>query len=439
MNLDHFQPSTLANEIRSKNFRSLAEEEHQFISIDYVLFPELYECGFKPFPRFDLQFSNKDRIIELIHLPKDVHCAIGFLMTQDELRAHFLINKYYKINRSNNDIGSFIRSQFDQLTTATLPDKVMEANGQMDVPTLYMKNHGKKLYNVKDCKEEMNQLSKSKDDFFDLISTFCNNSVILSDDVVINEEHNFINIEEFAKEKESMENQTAFILIEDTIPFFNIQPTHMKSNEKRSQTFFLHDDDDRKKPYSITISIACQGVFVDGKYEAAHLSASLKLINTNDTETYVGYAPYKLQFINTEQKLGHIVIKYDFDTKRSHIPTKYIFELDLIAQSTCQFSVDVTCLATFHANDVAIDQFCDFFIMCKRRRLEELHTMNRKLDQRIVKRKITMVENLIEEAEKRRKQFEVDVDSIELQMEVDIDRGRNYVVKLNQIKVRRSS
>jgi hypothetical protein len=39
---------------RKDHSSQLSKEEHQlFISIDCVIFPEVYQSGFKPFPRYD--------------------------------------------------------------------------------------------------------------------------------------------------------------------------------------------------------------------------------------------------------------------------------------------------------------------------------------------------------------------------------------------------
>jgi hypothetical protein len=227
-----------------------------------------------------------------------------------------------------------------------------------------------------------------------------------------------------------------FVLQNDIIQIYQTSSISIKMNRRKRHRFTLDDNDnDKKQVSSITVSVVCHGVFDnEGEYDPAHISVSFHKLQQNGAPSVcLGYAPYDLQIINTERRLGRIIIKYDCEENYTTQSTKNEFEIVIHAQSSCQYSIDVSCKATYDANDILINELYTYFDSKKQMKQYETLAENATLDDRLAKRKISLLKELIKKSEMQRKKCEKDIDSKEL--ELDLDAKIDYRSGKEEIKV----
>ena len=402
--------SQLAQSVRMKELKCLTQEEHQFLSIDCKLFPELYQPGFKPFPRYDLKLTTQS-IQSISQVSPSLQLAIGYLLTEIEKQAHYIVNKYYDrniaVDEPYSEVACFDQGDIDET----------------DIKVFSMKSNGKEL----NCAKELRKLlsSESNEQTMTTFMTVLVDAIEHSNSGTnltehISEEVDFPNIEEMLSSKNCLEHCKPFISLDDTIQIYETSSVPIEINEKKIHRFIYEDDDTGKKISSMMVSIVCHGMFNDddGVYKPAHLSASLSRRRNYGPPEAIGCAPYDLQVINTEKNLGRIIIKFNVEETYRTQSTN-IFEIQIYSQSACQHSIDVTCKVSYFVNDVLMHKLCDYFIRKKEIRQHEQSAENMKLDHRVVKRKICLLNDLIEESETLRVQCEKEIDSKEFEFEVD--------------------
>ncbi len=451
------QSSKLAQSIRHRNRKSpttkFNQEEFQFISIDSALFPQFYQPGFKPFPRYDLCI-NRERLSRIIQLPKEIQIAIGYLHSETELRAHYIVNKYYDAKFEDTTGGSGGGSSSIEsppllcLDEEEQKEKYDDHEEEQNDPVVSMKNSGKKLYDVDDLSSEIKSFQEKHKELISILHSTITDAAVSATRIRL-EEVEFTNVEELMQyDKRFFEDRKPFILLDDTISVFNTSSssssssssTPLETNENVKHRFILQDDDSWKKCSSITISIVYHGTFVDGAYSPARLSASFHRLRQDDDgddevmlrtkSVATGYAPYDLQVINTKKHLGRITIKFDVE-ENQRIELTDVFEIQLHAHSTCQYSIDVSCKATYYANHVLVHDLCSFFKRKKEVREHRRAIANAKLDERTSKRKISTLKDLIEVSETLRIRCEKNIDSKELELDTD----DNFRVGMKELKV----
>ena len=422
--LEIMDRSELAQSTRQKDIKELSKEEHQFKSIDYVLFPYLYTPKFKPFNRYDLKLS-KDRLMSILQTSHVLELAMGYLITEVELQAHYIVNKYYDRSNLNHSVEE---------SNLTLCSKEV-----VDTPILCMKNAGRILYQIVDLRNDFGALVGNDETFERSIQYLSK----LDFDAMIpqNTYRNieFASINEIVDQDDCLDHHNPFIVLNDMIQVYASSSNQIKHHERRKHRFIVQDDDTQKKPSSMTVSIVFHGEFVEGEYNPARLSVSLNKLQEQQgilsSHSLVGNAPYDMQVINSEKKLGRIFIKYKFDEQNNRAqPLKNCFEIAILAESTCQYSIDVNCTAAYYVNDLVIHELWDYLNKKKEMIMYEDKAKNARLDCRIASTKISMLKGLIQEAEKMRVKYEHDIDSREVELELNSEIDMNLqkeVVKVS--------
>lgn len=437
------------DKIRRKDIHESTKEEHQFKSIDCILFPELYHVGFQPFPRYDLKL-DKNRIVSIVQAPKELQLAMGYLQNDVELQAHYILNKYYERNQ-NVDILDITS---DSIGIVNQKSNVANSRDDEDndIPILDLKTSGVQFHNLDDLKQilvgDMNISSLEQN----------RKMILLMDDLKSRmndhkcryryattrsktDDIEFANIQELIHHhaSENVGNNyynrpfadcNPFILIGDNVEIMQTMSSQMKSEESRCHHFIIkEDEDDRRKPASLTICIVFHGEFINEEYNPASLSASLRMMNNNGILTSsLGTAPYELQIINTNKKLGRIIIKYDYEKDHEASYTK--FKLEICAMSTCHYSIDVSCNVLYHAHDFVVDMHWHYLHnKCRIKQLEQ-NLIDEALDCRIAAIKISLLQELVQSAETIRAQYEKDIQ----QLESDAS-SKNFKIIIEEIKV----
>lgn len=92
----------LVEKLRLKNPENRTKEEKQFVGIDLILFPEAYshisllEAEQMKMDE-DYQCSlTKNDLHRILNLPKVINLALPFLLSEEEIQAHYLLNKYIR-------------------------------------------------------------------------------------------------------------------------------------------------------------------------------------------------------------------------------------------------------------------------------------------------------------------------------------------------------
>ncbi len=433
------------DKIRRKDIHESTKEENQFKSIDCVLFPELYHVGFQPFPRYDLKL-DKNRIISIVQAPEVLQLAMGFLQNDAELQAHYIINKYYTRNQNVDNLDN-------------TPDSIVFVNQKSnfvnrrndddndDIPILDMKTAGVQFHNLDDLKQifvsdlNISSLEQNRkllvliDDLASRMNDHkcryrCATTRSKSDDI------EFTNIQELINHhsSRSLADCNPFILITHNIEVMQTISSEMKREESRYHHFIIkEDEDDRRRAASLTICIVFHGEFINEEYNPACLSASLCMLNNNGIMTSsLGTAPYELQIINTNKKLGRIIIKYDYE--KDHKATFAKFQLEICAMSTCHYSIDVSCNALYHSHDFVVDMLWNYLQnQCRIKQIEQ-NVVDEALDCRIAAIKISLLQEMVQLAETTRDRYEKDLDSLDIQ-QLESDDSKNFKTIIDEIKV----
>jgi hypothetical protein len=408
--------SKRADITRRKNHSQLSKEEHQFISIDCVIFPEVYHSGFKPFPRYgyDLKLT-KDRITSIIEAPAQLEQAMGYLETEIELLAHFIVNKFYE--RIENDVYKFKHEVESDVN-----------ENEIDVPKLSIKDARKQLHQIFDFREFninlQNNLNKISYLIEQINGHFLAYTSQRSSAIV-----NIMKMEELAKADYVTEEACPFFIMDDIVQAYSVSSTQINENERKRHRFIVINDTNKAKPLALTISIVFHGSFDKGEYKPARLSTSFKEVKIDGSISMsTGIVPYHLQSLNTQQKLGRIIMHYEFEQFPCYETNKYCFEIEVVSLSECRYSVDVNCDIAHDAGDVIIDELWQYFNREREIKFEGLKVDNTKLDCRILETKNELVKKLANESNSvlLTVKHEIDLHENNLEVKAEIDL-RSYI------------
>jgi len=417
--------SELAHAVRKKPINHLTKEEHEFVSIDSIIFPSLYNPGFKPFPRYDLKL-DRQRIMTILGAPKLLQLAMGYLETDIELKAHYLVNKYY----GGIDEVNVINNSESKMTDVENNDYSEEK-----IPAIhnYMNCIGNILHQVNDLKT----FGSSSENYcrFDIFCTKLNDIL----DEKRDDSKVYLEFEDMEQLVEYDGNYGAInplIRVHDTIPIYESSSCVISANQKRRHLFTLEDNDTRKRPSTMTVCIVFHGDFIGEDYRPVKLSASLNRLNENGSISILGVAPYDLQTVNTHKKLGRIVINFDFERNIKTSFESIEFDLCIKGYEVCHYSVDVHCTASYHAHDLLVHNVWTYLDRRKAIAMHEVNATNASLDYRIETMKVCLLHELIEEAEACIVQYEKEIDLLETELHLHNDSNYDQNNIMDKIKVR---
>lgn len=179
----------------------------------------------------------------------------------------------------------------------------------------------------------------------------------------------------------------------------------------------------------MTVSVIFQGTFVGNEYEPGYLSSSLIYFNQSQERESVGSAREPLQVVNSERKLGRLVIEYKPESNVQDMT----FEVAIKGYSACRYSLVVSGKIMCATEDFLVDELSTF-LKNENEIDQHIHVVdNINLDIRVLNKKVSFLGSLCEVAEKDKQVVENDIDVEEYNLENDDD--IDYFRQIDVIKV----
>ena len=426
---------TTLTTIRKKKEKERTNEENIWVSLDQLISSESYEsCQIDP--RFNLGLDKKRIEIILSQIPEQIEQALPYLHNNNEMKAHELLNKYSTGRGEPFFLAMDHCSQEEKnrVSCTSLPKIYKKKYNECNNMQHLGKNHVFSVsnqYHVDSLKSNeidnhMTSSSKSEDEkcAFTLSNKFNNKMQEKMDDIILDNKCRYIvfkDMEDFLKANSLLAFKkliNIFIHSPDTFEIFKTQSLPMERGEQHTHRFQVKNCVE-KKLVSIKVRIVFHGVLLSDKnYAPARMSASFARINEVDLNGLssnilwenIGFSPYSMQAINTKDQFGCIVICHHPDS----IVRSGFLKINVCAESVLQYSINVTAEASHNVRD-AIQEKLNTFIENK------CCSSQIRFDTQIVERRISILNVLIDEVQKRRKSSESDMATVELSLDNDND------------------
>ena len=397
----------LADLTRRKPIDLRSKEENEWVSLDVRLHPWLYPSDFKPIDDMELCQSEIQR---LWNLPHFLPLAFRFITNDVELEAHRILHKYY-------DRPLIDKCPFDSLTTKIDKYRTFDISIQ---------SIGAQISSSKDLMSVManSELATTLSEFLDIDrhkerKNGAFEKIIAEGDLKNIKSH----LESHADPSLIYVQDAQSVNIVDGITD-NIQDDQVHRYKIDIQNEHL------KKLGSIVVTITFQGSFCDNTYCPGRLSAVLYHVSKNDQIETIGVAEYHLQSLNTIKGIGRLVIEYQSQSALY----KEAFILDILASSTCYYSITLSGLMNYQLHAYAITSMCRFYAIEKEIQSIMLEIDELKLDSKLRESSISVLNDLIKLAENKKGQLYEDILKYEYQVESD-DSVDSFALE-NKIRVR---
>jgi hypothetical protein len=153
-------------------------------------------------------------------------------------------------------------------------------------------------------------------------------------------------------------------------------------------------------------------------------------VSKNDQIENIGVAEYHLQSLNTIKGIGRLVIEYQSQAALDN----EAFILDILASSTCHYSITLSGLINYQLHAYAITSMCRFYAIEKEIQSITLEIDELKLDSKLRESSISILNDLIKLAQNKKDQLYEDIIKYEYQAESD-DLADSFDIE-NKIRVR---
>jgi hypothetical protein len=397
----------LADLTRRKPIDLRSKEENEWVSLDVRLHPWLYPRDFKPFHDMGLCQSEIQRLWNLPHL---LPLAFRFITNDVELEAHRILHKYYDRPFMDN-------CPFDSLTTK------MDKYRTFDIS---MQSIGTQISSSKDLMSAMAnaELATTLSEFLDIDSNKERKKGALEK---IIPEGDLKNIKSHLESHPDpsliyVQDAESVNIVDDITDDIQDDQVHRYKIEIQNEHL--------KKLGFIVVTITFQGLFCDNTYCPGRLSAVLYHVSKNDQIENIGVAEYHLQSLNTIKGIGRLVIEYQSQAALDN----EAFILDILASSTCHYSITLSGLINYQLHAYAITSMCRFYAIEKEIQSITLEIDELKLDSKLRESSISILNDLIKLAQNKKDQLYEDIIKYEYQAESD-DLADSFDIE-NKIRVR---
>jgi hypothetical protein len=380
-----FLDNEIAQTVRRRELRERSKEEHEWVSIDCKLRPEIYDAGFKPL--FNLCL-NQDELHRLLKVPKKLQHALGFVKNNRELKAHSLLHKFYRVKNEDEE----------NIWCCESNEAIEEDLGLADIASI-----GKRLATRQDLNElvEDESIKLSKDFGLEDKGIFRGGCVVCD----WNQLENLYS---------PISIHNSYVVMKESVRILERASCIIGAKERHNYSFAIQNDHSRKLA-ALTISIIFQGTFVGDEYEPGYLSASLCSIGKNQERASVGDANHSLQALNCNKNLGRLVIEHEPGFEVDYVE----FEVIIVGFSQCRYSIAVSGKVMVPIKDYFVNELHILFLNQQKvsRYHQNIDDIN--LDIRIMHRKVSLLQHLCDNMEQNRLEVKNAIDAAEYKLEND--------------------
>lgn len=398
----------LAQTTREKSFHQRSKEEHQWVSLDFRLHPEIYSKGFKPF--YDLGVMQSD-VQRLWKLPKLLQMAFGFINNDVELEVHRLLNMYY--DRKSNQVDYTIASiQKNEEMTNLFVDVTLIG---ITIPSkaefmTFLQNLGMESEWIQPWMHSDGKGDRLNERTIVLHETELGNSDSVS---LVHEDSNEIYVEQ-----------------SDCVRILRIPSEIIHDREVRNYKILIQNDC-IKKLASLVVTITFHGTVHDSIYIPGKISASLYQLEYLTTDMVnIGFADYRLQCLNTVKSMGRLIIEY----RPLRAIDNSTFCLNIIGCQTCNYSVDISGSIHYPLNEYSMNKTVKFFTLEKEIQELRLQLDELKLDARLHEILVSKLKCLVDDVDQEK--VKVHNDILRCEYDLETEDSNDYFRIENRIQVR---
>lgn len=410
-----FLDSDLSQEIRRKQLHKRSQSEHEWVSLDCILNPHIYGASFKPL--FDLDL-DENVLHRLLTLPKQLQHAFGFIQNDRELKAHFLLHKYYRVA----DKGAVEEEIFYSESIKALDVDF----GLVEVATI-----GPKLATLDNIYEIADNSVKDSKPFFNMET---------NDDEIVEPIQIVSNLNQLNDDFVPSTIHNSCILLKESGRIMEKANRVIEKKEKHHYSFAVQNNLSRKLA-SLIVSVVFHGTFIGEEYRPGYLSASLFSIGENLEKESVGEAKHSLQVLNCTKNLGRLIIEYEPRFHKGALN----FQIAVAGLSHCQYSLVVSGKVVVATKNYFISEMKRLLhhrqeVIKQEEIIDEID-----LDVRILGRRVVLLQNLSKEMECKMMELEnaiylaeYEFESGSLNLEIDNSLGTEsalYSEKQKRIEV----
>ena len=463
--------------VRSKRHDLLTDEEKEWVCLDYSINPQLYErksvsivAGGRP---EGTPIVAPKVVRKILNLPELIQLALPFLKSPEEVRAHFLINKY-TLGRGELyfravDIAS---TRTTSSTCSCIGGEDLMTSKNRDPahavpPTIKGIINGHNDYNDDDVVIDVSQIqaevkTSSRDDneeyvaiAQEMLPVAMEQTKIIDNDRSISSSplpFVFAALDDIiqahtANEENTQPPNLCFVPSSNIIENLHDISALRIERGKRQKHRFVIDPSRLHMVHNLTITVIFQGTQTATGYSPFRISASLaRWSGSGDRNhqcpfTPIGYSLHEEQTVNTTTSMGRLVIRHcDTDDSAGSLVMPATYELLVTAESDTRYSISIAGTICTNAQLVLQQDLATF--LQERHTIEKCEAEGSSLwnDMRLAERKLALIDQLCEETKCELDRCKEDIEDCDLLLDKHNDEatsidGRSIHQIYSDIKV----
>ena len=448
--------------VRSKRHDLLTNEEKEWVCLDYSINPQLYERKSRPIVTGGrpegIAIVAPKVVRKILNLPEQIQHALPFLKSSQEVRAHFLINKYtlgrgelyfraVDIARTCSCIGGE-----DDLMTSENRDPAHA------VPPIkgVIKDHNvidDVVIDVSQIQAEVKASSRDDNEEYVAIAQEMLPVAMEQRKIIDNDKSNsggplpfvFAALDDIIQAHNTNEEITkppnlCFVSSSNIIEgLHDVSTLRIERGKRQKHRFVIAPPSRLHMVHNLIITVIFQGTQTATGYSPGRISASLaRWLGSGDSNrqcpfTPIGYSLHEEQTVNTTTSMGRLVIRHC-----NVMPATY--ELLVTAESDARYSISIAGTIGTNAQLVLQQDLATF--LQERHTIEKCEAKGSSLwnDMRLAERKSVLIDQLYNEASTELDRCKGDIEKCDLLLDKHNDEatsidGRSIHQIYSDIKV----
>ena len=373
--------------IRWKYHRERSQEEREWACLDFRLHPEMYKDGYQPCTSDDVlvDIKSAERISKL---PEQMHLAMAYLESQEEVKLHYLINKF-TLGRGEPYFIAIDRSSSNTTDCVGIINHHSTIVGKettLEAPSIHIRG----LIANSTLETGFHEVSRG---ILRKNSTAANEEQPPS--MIYESVAKMIESKDAFRENADTQERGCFVESPGVLTLHTIHTTEISKGEQKVHSFIVRNSEECMLR-AMTVSVVFQGVFSSMGYEPGCISVSLARNKPGDRILQpTGFASAQDQAVNTKNALGRIVIEHD--------PTMVIesgyFEVLVIAETDAKYSFTISGKTCDGAQVVLERELASFLQERQLIKQYDREISSLWLDMELSERKLSLLANLVKGAQ----------------------------------------